>query len=210
MPQNPKRRKIIRRILWGLFFVLLGGILFNTVRIYLYSFEFYDTSADVAIVLGAGIEEGELSPVFRERVNHGINLYQQGMVKAIIFTGGVGEGNTLAESRVAMNFALAAGVPDSAIFIEETSTITYTNLVNAKAIMGQQGFKSVLLVSDPLHEKRAMRYCHRLDINALPSPTPTTMYRTWKSKSQSLAYESLFFNLDIGVGRWQKKYGWQK
>lgn len=192
-----KKRKWIKRLLWGLMFLAIAVVVVNTLRIYQYSSEFFDAPADVAIVLGAGTANGEVSPVFRERINHGIDLYQTGKVKALIFTGGVGRGQSISDSQVAQNYAVGKGVPESAIFIEEESTVTYENLKHAKVILEEQHFDTVLLVSDPLHMKRSMRHCNKLKISAQPSPTPTTMYRTWKSKSRSLVYESFYYNLDL-------------
>ena len=44
--------------------------------------------ADAAVVLGAAVWRGQPSPVFRERINHAIELYQDEQVQSIIFTGG--------------------------------------------------------------------------------------------------------------------------
>jgi vancomycin permeability regulator SanA len=46
-----------------------------------------DGPTDAAIVLGAAVMDTEPSPVFEERIKHAIDLYQQGRVKALIFTG---------------------------------------------------------------------------------------------------------------------------
>lgn len=65
-----------------------------------YASETYDGHADVAIVLGAAVWQDKPTPVFEERIKHGINLYQRGAVEVLIFTGGVGWGDELAESEV--------------------------------------------------------------------------------------------------------------
>ncbi|WP_309245652.1 hypothetical protein [Desmonostoc muscorum] len=54
--------------------------------IYLYGSSTNNIKADAAIVLGAAVWGEKPSPVFRERINHAINLYKNGSVKAIIFT----------------------------------------------------------------------------------------------------------------------------
>jgi uncharacterized SAM-binding protein YcdF (DUF218 family) len=41
--------------------------------------------------------------------------------------------------------------------------------------MSEQGFNTALIVSDPLHMKRAMLYVNNLGITAYSSPTPTTL-----------------------------------
>lgn len=54
--------------------------------------------ADVAIVLGAATYGEKVSPVFEERLSHGIWLYENGYVKKLIVTGGVGAGNPHSDS----------------------------------------------------------------------------------------------------------------
>ena len=50
-----------------------------------------------------------------------------------------------------------------------------------------------ILVSDPLHMKRSMRMAKDYEIEAYPSPTPTTRYQTWRSKLPFLARETFFY-----------------
>jgi vancomycin permeability regulator SanA len=40
-----------------------------------------DAPADAAVVMGATVFRDRPSPVFRERINHAIDLYQEGMVE---------------------------------------------------------------------------------------------------------------------------------
>lgn len=47
-----------------------------------------EAHADAAVVLGAAAWDKRPSPVFRERINHAITLYQSHRVGKIIFTGG--------------------------------------------------------------------------------------------------------------------------
>jgi vancomycin permeability regulator SanA len=51
------------------------------IDIYTYPREELRESADAAIVLGAAIRATEPSPVFRERLNHALNLYKTGRIK---------------------------------------------------------------------------------------------------------------------------------
>ncbi|MGJ5635024.1 YdcF family protein, partial [Nostoc sp. CALU 1950] len=66
---------------------LLLAIASSASSIYLYGSSTNNIKADAAIVLGAAVWGEEPSPVFRERINHAINLYKNGSVKTIIFTG---------------------------------------------------------------------------------------------------------------------------
>jgi len=122
--------------------------------------------ADVAIVLGTAVWGDKPSPVFRERINHGIRLYKNGYVKKIIFTGGKVNSNVLSESYVAKKYAEKQGVDTKDILIEERSRITQENLKFAKDLMIENHLPKALIVSDPLHMKRGMSMAKDLNISA--------------------------------------------
>jgi len=155
---------------------------------------------DVAIVLGAATSGEEVSPVYRERINHGIWLYENGYVDYLILTGGVGEGNEKSDAYVAKQYAIEKGIPNQAILIEERSTITEENLEYAKAIMDAHSMDTAIVVSDPLHMKRVMLMADDYGITAYSSPTPTTMYRSAKTQIPFLARE-LFFYVGYSIVR---------
>ena len=148
---------------------------------------------DVAIILGAATSDGEVSPVYRERINHGIWLYENGYVDCLILTGGIGNGNEISDAFAAKQYAIKKGVPEQVIFIEEKSTITEENLEYAKAIMDEHSLDTAIIVSDPLHMKRAMLMASDYGIDACSSPTPTTMYRSAKTQIPFLAREVFFY-----------------
>ena len=150
-------------------------------------------SSDVIIVLGASVDDGSPSPVFRERLNHGIWLYQNGYARKLILTGGVSDGNTKSDARIAAEYVKALGIPEEDILLEECSTITQENIRNAKGIMESHGFSSAILVSDPLHMKRAMCMAADYGMDAVSSPTPTTRYQSLKTKVPFLARETFFY-----------------
>jgi uncharacterized SAM-binding protein YcdF (DUF218 family) len=92
--------------------------------------------------------DGQPSPVFEERIKHAIDLYRAGHIQSIIFTGGVGEGESTAESIAASRYAIGHGVAPTDIFCETALHFTHENLLGAKAIVEQQQFDRVLVVSD--------------------------------------------------------------
>lgn len=181
----------------SLYFLLIGFsyFLINSFRIYIYSTNYTEEYSDVAIVLGAGTSNGKISPVFRERVNHGIYLIKNERAKYLILTGGIGSDQSVADSEVAKKYAINLGVSKSQILIESKSNYTIENLIHAKQLMNSVDAETALIVSDPLHMKRAMLLCGELNINASSSPTQTSMYRTYNSKSRSLFYETFYFTI---------------
>lgn len=149
--------------------------------------------ADVIIVLGAGTNGKTPNAVFRERLNHGIRLYENGYAEYILITGGLTPGNAYSDAWIAGQYVLEQSVPEEAVLLEERSTITQENISEARAIMDAEGFHSAIIVSDPLHMKRAMVMADDYGISGFSSPTPTTMYRTWQTKLPFLLRETFFY-----------------
>ena len=169
---------------------LVNGIL--AWQIYAYASESYG-SGDVAIVLGAAVWEERPSPIFEERIRHAVQLYADGNVEAIIFTGGRGRGDRLSEAEVARRYALGRGVAASDIICETDSHDTWQNLTGGRAIVKAHGWETVLIVSAPLHMKRATTMAQDLGLAAYPSPTPTSRYQSWRTKGRFLLREVFFY-----------------
>ncbi|PWQ92152.1 protein sanA-like protein [Leucothrix pacifica] len=174
--------------------VAVAWIVIIGIRIWSFANEDHATPSDSIIVLGAAVYGDKPSPVFEERIKHGVTLYQQGFAPKIIFTGGRGEGDSHSEGEVGAIYAMSRGVPEEAILIESASRTTRQNLINAKVLMDESGLKSAIIVSDPLHLKRALMMANDVGIQAVSSPTPTSRYRSLKPKLEFLVREMYFYN----------------
>lgn len=161
----------------------------NAVSIYIYSFKDDARNADVAIVLGASTYNGHPSPVYQERINHAVDLYNKHLVKKIIMTGGYGKGNPVSDAYNAKLYAVSQGVPEDDVLTEDQSTVTLENLINAKKIMDVYNYQTALIVSDPLHMKRAMLQAKDDGIIAYTSPTHSSRFRTRDTKFKFLKRE---------------------
>ena len=168
-------------------------IICNVISICRYSFVYENESCDVAIVLGAATSGSEVSEVYKQRLNHAMELYQNGYVKYIIVTGGKGKGNRISDAAIAGEYLVSMGIPDEVILEEDTSTITQENLENAKIIMEENGYETAAIVSDPLHMKRAMLLAKDSGIVAISSPTKSSAYKTLKTKIPFVAREAFFY-----------------
>ena len=188
-----RKTKITLKLFLVLAILVMSYVVSVSVSIYSYGNVNELEKADVAIVLGAAIYGDEPSPVFRERINHGIWLYNKGYVDKLFFTGGKGTSEAYSESSVAKKYAMEHGVSREDILIEEESTITQENIFNAAEIVRARNLSTVILVSDPLHMKRAMLMAKDAGLTAYTSPTTTTMFRTTKSKLQFLGREVFFY-----------------
>ena len=135
----------------------LSGLIGLAVVIVLYGGQTDPGPADAAIVLGAAVyDDDQPSPVFEERLRHAASLYEAGRVRAIVVTGGLAQGDSLAESEAGRDWLIANGVPSDAIHIETQSRTTRQNFAFAQPLLAEQGLPRVLVVSDPLHMRRAM------------------------------------------------------
>jgi len=156
--------------------------------------------SDCAIVLGAAAYGSKPSPVFEERILHALDLYQRGLVRKLIFTGGAGPGAQYAESTVASLYVVQAGVPLSDIYTETQSHTTHQNLREALGIMRQSNLRSAIIVSDPLHLRRAAKMADDLGIEAVTSATPTTRYRSFSTRAPFLLRELYFYHYYLVMG----------
>ncbi len=183
----------MKKLLSAVFCLIMLFIIFTALSIVNYGKKDFKTPSDVAVVLGAGAYGDEVSPVFRERINHAVRLYENGYVNYLIFTGGVGKGNKKSDSLIAKEYAVSKSVPSEVIFIEEKSTITEENFEYAKEIMDDNSFAAAIVVSDPLHMKRAMLMAEDYGIEGYSSPTPTSMYKSLKTQIPFLMREEFFY-----------------
>lgn len=149
--------------------------------------------ADAIMVLGAAAWHNHPSPVFRERILHGVWLFEQGYAPYLIFTGGFGTGAPYSESHVARDYAIALGVPAEAILIEEHSRNTEDHFFYATDILNTHDISQVILVSDPLHMKRAVLMAQDAGLVVYSSPTPTTLYQTARTKLPFLKQEMFHY-----------------
>ena len=166
---------------------------YQSASIWLYADNDETRRADAAIVLGAAAYESGPSPVYRERLNQGIRLYRNGYVSKIIVTGGIAEGNIRPDAAIGGEYLTGQGIPDTDIILEEHSTVTEENLKNAAEIMKKEGYSSALIVSDPLHMKRAMLMAGDAGIEAYSSPTLTSKYLSMKTRVTFLAREVFYY-----------------
>jgi uncharacterized SAM-binding protein YcdF (DUF218 family) len=128
--------------------------------------------ADAIIVLGAAQYNGRPSPVYRARLDHALDLYDRGLAAHIIFTGGVGPGDTISEGEVGRRYALRHGVPERAILVERAGMTSRQSVDAAAALMREHALHDALMVSDPFHMLRVEVLARRAGIRPYRAPTP--------------------------------------
>ena len=126
--------------------------------------------ADVILVLGSAVYPNERpSPSLRARIKRGVELYQQGYAPAMILSGGLGRWPP-SEAEVMRRVAVAAGVPEEALTLDEDAYSTLDNIEHAARLMAERGWHSVIIVSDPFHLYRALTIAKDRGLEAYGSP----------------------------------------
>ncbi|WP_231983468.1 YdcF family protein [Mycobacterium sp. 852002-51961_SCH5331710] len=169
--------------------LFLIGVLTLAVDIDTFSGRSDHAQADAAIVLGAAVDGDTPSPVFEERLRHAASLFDSGQVDWIILTGGIGQGDSLPEAEAGRNWLIAEGIPADHLLIETQSRTTRQNLAFAQPLLADHGIHRVLIVSDPLHMRRATRIAADVGLDAHPSPTPTSRFQTLHTRVPMLLRE---------------------
>jgi uncharacterized SAM-binding protein YcdF (DUF218 family) len=149
---------------WGL--VLLSIFLFGGID--------EAREADVIVVLGAAQYDGRPSPVLKARLDHALELYEQGISSRMIMTGGVGVGDTVSEAEVGRRYAIRAGVDAENILVERSGLNSEQSMVAVSRLMERHGLETAVLVSDPFHMLRLRLLAAALGVRAYSSPTPSS------------------------------------
>ncbi|MBB3110165.1 uncharacterized SAM-binding protein YcdF (DUF218 family) [Paenibacillus phyllosphaerae] len=187
------RKRVVIRVLLAVVILMAAYVCYSAYNIWSFSSRNELVKSDAALVLGASAWGDEPSPVLRERINHAIELYKQGVVDKIIFTGGKGNEHQMSEAEVSRNYAIKQQVPADDIYIEESSRITEENMRYAKEIALSHGLSTFLLVSDPLHMKRATEMADDFGLTVHSSPTQTSAYKSIRSKLPFFLRELFFY-----------------
>ncbi len=89
----------------------------------------------------------------KRRTEEGIKLWREAWAPRLIFAGAAKEG--VSNAQVMKRLALAAGVPEEAILIEEQSQNTTENARLVALLLRRERISSIILITSPYHQRRA-------------------------------------------------------
>jgi uncharacterized SAM-binding protein YcdF (DUF218 family) len=171
--RRPVVRSVIQLVGWAVVgAVLLGG--YMAVRISAQGDRDEQQPADAIVVLGAAQFDGTPGGVFEARLRHAVDLYQQGLAPYFVVTGGKLPGDRTTEAATARKWAIAHGVPASAILGENQGRNTLESLEAVATILREHGLRTAVFVSDETHMLRVLRMASDQGIVAWGSPTRTS------------------------------------
>jgi len=156
-PGNWKRRVVIAAAF------LASFVVFPLAQMYCFGQTDYRRKADVIVVFGAKANvDGTASQALEDRTRTAIALYRAKLAPLLIFSGGPGAG-AVSEPEAMRRLAVAEGVPESAIVLDESGLNTDATVANTVAMFGQRHIKTVLAVSHSYHLPRVkMAYARGL------------------------------------------------
>lgn len=150
---------------------------------------------DCAVILGAGVRDGEPTPMLKDRLLTGIELYKSGAVKKLIMSGDHGS-EDYDEVNIMKSFAVDNGVPDEDIFMDHAGFSTYETVYRAKEIFEAD---NIIIVSQKYHLYRAIYIAENLDVKAVGVSADRRTYSGQKMRDlrEILARDKDFFNCII-------------
>lgn len=176
--RETKRVRSLLRTVWNL--LALVGVMAIcyavglTLLIYGQSGQDEAVPADAIVVLGTAQWNGRPSPVLRARLDHAVDLYEQGLAPLLITTGGNGLDQRFSEGGVGRSYVTAQGVPVQAILTEEEGETSWESLRNVASLLHARGLQRVVVVSDPFHMMRLKLMARELGLDPFASPTRTS------------------------------------
>lgn len=139
--------------------------------------------ADAIVVLTTDQEGGWPSPPFAARLDHARSLYEEGIAPLVVVAGGNPEGEAHTEAEAGVNYLEYYDLP-SDVLLTVGGNNTYQSLQEIEQLEQREGWKSIVLVSEPFHMFRSLAMARELGLRAYGSPTntsPTEQNPVWGS-----------------------------
>ncbi|MAT14093.1 MAG: hypothetical protein CMJ46_02350 [Planctomyces sp.] len=171
-----------RDFLIGLATMLICFAGFPIAQMYCYGYTDHRREADAIAVFGCrAYADGTPSTSLRNRVLTGAELYNSGLAPVVILSGGPGEGE-FHETAVMKQVALEAGVPESAIVIDEQGWDTADTISNISTQFAPQVMVAapaavtprILAVSNFYHLPRIRLAAERAGLDCATVPATET------------------------------------
>lgn len=134
-------------------------------------------NADAVVVMGAAQYDGTPSPLLESRLQHALDLYNQGRVKIIAVTGGKIPGDRFTEAAASRRWLTDRGVPSTVIIREDVGRSTWESLSSLAPVLRKNNISSVLVSTDRWHMQRCLLSLRDLDVTAYSSATATSPLR---------------------------------
>jgi uncharacterized SAM-binding protein YcdF (DUF218 family) len=187
--------KLVLRVISLVLSVIVLYFAVTFVQIWLTGHEHSNAKAQAILVFGTTEDNGVASPELTARLNHALLLYREGRAPWVVVTGGNRPGDDYTESGVSATYLENRGVPKSDI-LQGYGSDTWQNVSTVMPLLKTHDILTVITVTDPFHEYRAMAIASSQGLKPVPSPvpnSPTIKHSLWKYYLKE--------TFDVGVGR---------
>ena len=119
---------------------------------------------DCIIVLGAGVrKDGTPTPMLKDRLDKGIELYKNGAAPKIIMSGDHGQ-KRYDEVNAMKKYAIQEGVPSEDIFMDHAGFSTYESIYRERDVFE---VKKAIIVTQKYHMYRALYIAKKLGLESV-------------------------------------------
>jgi uncharacterized SAM-binding protein YcdF (DUF218 family) len=187
--------KIVARVLAAFSFLLVLYFGVTFLQIWLRGHEHTTKSAQAILVFGTTEDNGTASPELKTRLKQALKLYDAGRAPWVAVTGGRRPGDVYTEAGVSATYLENHGVPSSRI-LKGGGSDTWQNVATVIDALRRHHITTVITVTDPFHEYRAMAISSAQGLTPYPSPvrdSPTIKHQLWRFYLKE--------TLEVGVGR---------
>ena len=149
--------------------------------------------ADAIVVFGAAEYAGHPSPVWRLRLDHAFDLFQEHLAPVVITTGGSGADPHFSEGGVGHDYLMHRGIPDSSLIAETQGSDTSQSAERVGVIMRTNHMKTCIAVSDAYHVFRIRRLLEHEGVEVYVAPRPDSLPRTFRQRVMAVMREGLSY-----------------
>ena len=136
----------------------------------------------VAVLLGTNprTKSGNMNWFYKHRIDAAVALYKQGKFDRLLISGD-NSLKTYSEPDEMKADLVAAGIPDSVIYLDFAGFSTYDSMVRAKKVFGLSEF---IVISQDFHNQRAVYIARQNDIDAIGFNAKKVAFRKWRLKME--------------------------
>ncbi len=193
------KNKIFKRIITTVLCIcLVGGIAVVGVNAYMISYvsdyilteeDLTSENFDCIMVLGAGLWDGEPSPMLQERLDFGLKAYETGCSEKLLMSGDHGR-EEYDEVNKMKDVAIENGVLADNVFMDHAGFSTYESMYRARDIFQVE---KMVIVTQKYHLYRAVYNARKLGINAYGFAADRLEYPIYNDVREALARVKDFF-----------------
>lgn len=180
----------------AIYFILV--MIMYTITLSLNLVHFRTPKLDYIVVLGAGLNGREVTPLLAARIDRAIKVYRKRPATKLIMSGGKGPDEVISEAEAMQNYALKQGVPKKDVILEDRSTTTYENITFSHKLMQQNAKFGI--ATNSFHVYRALVIAKKAGYKCVGFGAKTRWYFTLNAFIREfIAYLKISYKLQLSV-----------